>query len=343
MLCSAQHDKIEFFSNPRREVAFKHCSMPRPIVVVGSINLDLVADGERIPAPGETLTGKRFETFFGGKGANQAVGVAQLGQPVAMVGRVGDDEFGGRLFRGLRDAGVSTAGVDRTAGSPSGVALITVDAAGRNAIVVVPGANGRLAPDDIKRRLALLSSASLVLTQLEIPLETVSFLADFAFARQIPLMLDPAPARNLPVSLLRKVTWFTPNETEATALCPDESRKLNAKAAGRYADALLAKGPKNVVIKLGSAGAFWASADGARALVPAFRVRALDSTAAGDAFNAALAVALAQGRPPLDALRFASAAAAISVTRRGAQSSMPSADEVGKLLSSPRRTRRAVS
>ncbi|HET7099947.1 MAG TPA: ribokinase, partial [Terriglobia bacterium] len=235
--------------------------MRKQILVVGSINLDLVASVERIPALGETLTGRRFETFFGGKGANQAVGVARLGHPVAMIGRVGDDEFGARLRRGLSDAGVRTAAVKRTPGVASGIALITVASHGRNTIVVIPGANGSLTPKDLDP--ADLSSAGIILTQLETPLEIVAFLADFASSRQIPLMLDPAPARKLPVGILRKITWLTPNETETCTLCGIKSGSLNRRNVGQYARRLLEKGPKNVVIKLGARGAFWADSEGA--------------------------------------------------------------------------------
>lgn len=312
--------------------------MHNQILVVGSINLDLVANVERIPALGETLTGSRFETFFGGKGANQAVGVARLGHPVAMIGRVGDDEFGAQLRRGLSRAGVGTAAVKRTPGVASGVALITVASHGRNTIVVIPGANGRLTPKDLES--ADLSSAAIILTQLETPLEIVAFLADCASSRQIPLILDPAPARKLPARLLKNVTWLTPNETETCTLCGIKPGSLNRQNVGEYARRLLEKGPKNVVIKLGARGAFWANSEGASEFVPAFQVRAVDSTAAGDAFNAALAVALMKGKAPADAVRFASAAAAISVTRAGAQPSMPAAAEVARLLAGRNSARR---
>ncbi|HEV2500986.1 MAG TPA: ribokinase [Terriglobia bacterium] len=308
--------------------------MHKPIVVVGSINLDLVARVERIPALGETLTGNSFETFFGGKGANQAVGVARLGHSVVMIGRVGGDEFGDRLRQGLSDAGVATKAVKRTPGVSSGVALISVASQGRNTIIVIPGANGRLTPADLENELPKLSSAGMILTQLEVPLNVVAFLADFAWARRIPLILDPSPARKLPVSLLRKVAWLTPNETETCTLCGIKPGKLNPQNVARYAKSLLEKGPGNVVIKLGTHGAFWGSAEGPSAFVPAFRVRAVDSTAAGDAFNAGLAVALMKmnGQPAPSAVRYASAVAALSATRDGAQPSMPTATQVAKFL-----------
>lgn len=312
--------------------------MAKPIVVVGSINLDLVVRVGRIPALGETLTGTSFQTFFGGKGANQAVGVARLGYPVSMIGRVGNDEFGEQLRRGLREAGVRVPAVKRTRGVSSGVALITVAAQGRNTIIVIPGANGRLTPRDLENELPILSGAAMILTQLEVPLNVVAFLADYASSHEIPLILDPAPARKLPASLLKKVTWLTPNETEMCTLCAAAPGALKPQDAGRYATQLLRKGPQNVVIKLGTRGAFWASATGASAFVPAFRVHTVDSTAAGDAFNAGLAVAMASGKTSLDAVRYASAVAAISVTQLGAQPSMPTTKEVSQFLAS--RTRR---
>lgn len=314
--------------------------MLKPIIVVGSINLDLVVRVERIPSLGETLTGTSFQTFFGGKGANQAVGVARLGHAVNMIGRVGDDEFGERLRRGLREAGVRTTAVKRTRGVSSGVALISVASQGRNTIIVIPGANGSLTLRDLESELPSLSSAAMIMTQLEVPLKVVEFLADFASSHQIPFILDPAPVRKLPASLLRKVTWLTPNETETCTLCVVAPGVLNRQNAGHYAARLLQNGPKNVVIKLGSRGAFWASAAGASALVPAFRVRAVDSTAAGDAFNAGLAVALTSGKCALDAIQFASAVAALSVTRIGAQPSMPTAHQVSKFLASQSRRHR---
>lgn len=314
--------------------------MSKPIVVVGSINLDLVVRVERIPALGETLTGTSFQTFFGGKGANQAVGVARLGHTVNMVGRVGSDDFGEQLRRGLREAGVRTGAVKRTRGVSSGVALISVASQGRNTIVVIPGANGRLTPRDLENELPRLSSAAMILAQLEVPLNVVTFLADFASSRQIPFILDPAPARKLPASLLKKATWLTPNETETCTLCRATGGAPTPQNADRYAAQLLKKGPQNVVIKLGTRGAFWASAEGARSFVPAFRVRAVDSTAAGDAFNAGLAVALVRGKDSLNAVRYACAVAAVSVTRIGAQPSMPTSEEVAKYLASANRRNR---
>ncbi len=302
-----------------------------PIVVVGSVNLDLVCTGQRIPAPGETVIGQDFQTFHGGKGANQAVAIGRLGYPVSMVAKVGDDEFGSRLRDGLRAAEVDVTAVG-TAKGASGVALISVDAQGQNSITVVPGANAKLLPRDLDKALPRLRSAGMILAQLEIPMETVEYLCSIAEKFQVPLMLDPAPAHALSRYVLRRVTWLTPNETETCALCGVPPGDLNAQNAGAYAEKLLATGAANVIIKLGGQGAYVAGADGLRTLVPAFKVRVVDSTAAGDAFNGGLVVALMRGMKTADAVRFAAAVGAVSVTRAGAQPAMPTAREVNRLL-----------
>src|ERR1700729_2660346 len=308
--------------------------MRKPIVVVGSINLDLVATADHVPLPGETISGKDFRTFHGGKGANQAVGVAKLGHPVSMLGNVGDDSFGGPLKNALRQAGVAVNSVRAVKGS-SGVALINIGSDGQNNIVVVPGANGKLLPKDISAHSGLLRKAGMILAQLEIPLIALETLAVFAHRNKIPLMLDPAPARELPGGVLLAVTWITPNESETRILCGlGHSEAVTPDSAARCAELLLARGPKNAMIKMGSQGAYIAAADGTREMVPAFSVKAVDSTAAGDAFNAGFAVSLLHGKKPREAARYASAVAAISVTRHGAQPSMPSAREVERFLKS---------
>jgi ribokinase len=304
------------------------------IVVVGSINLDLVGNAERVPLPGETLTGRSFSTFPGGKGANQAVGVARLGYPVSMVGKVGDDSFGSALRGALRKAGVNVKAVGTVRGS-SGVALINIGDDGQNNIVVVPGANEKLLPKDITRASAVLRTAEMFLTQLEIPLITMETLAVFAHKNKIPLMLDPAPARELPKGLLQCATWITPNESETRILCGlSANEPVTPATAARCAELLLERGPKNVLIKMGSQGVFLATGGGTREMIPAFAVKAVDSTAAGDAFNAGFAVSLLSGAAPVQAARYASAVAAISVTRVGAQPSMPTAREVERFLNS---------
>ncbi len=305
--------------------------MQKPIVVIGSINLDLVVGADRIPQVGETIIGNSFSTFYGGKGANQAVAAAKLGYPVSMVGNVGSDDFGAQLRNGLKDAGVDTAYVNTVEG-PSGVALITTGRRGENNIVVVPGANGHLTPELLEKAAKILERTGFLLAQLEIPLETVDYLAQFAERHNIPLMLDPAPARELPTALLRRLTWITPNETEATELVKAGSENGNQDSYAA-ADHLLASGVKNVLLKLGSRGCVIAQPNRLKKLIPAFSVNAVDTTGAGDAFNAGFAVALMRGLPVAQSAVFAAAVAAISVTRHGAQSSMPTSAEVQTFLS----------
>ena len=297
----------------------------RPIFVVGSINMDLVARAPRIPLAGETLTGSGFDTTPGGKGANQAVAIARLGYPVVMAGKVGEDVFGQALLDNLNRAGVGTAAVESVPG-PSGVALIEVASNGENSIVVVPGANGEVDCASIDHHAGLILSAGMVLCQLEVPLATVNHVLALCVEAGVPVMLDPAPAAPLPEETWGRIAWFTPNESEA-ALYVGEGRSAE-EAAGQ----LLARGLHGVVLKRGGEGAYVAVAGGEAGWVPTFRVEAVDTVGAGDCFNAAFAVALLEGRDPWAAARFASAAAAISVTRRGAQASMPARAEVAAFL-----------
>ncbi len=227
----------------------------KPIIVVGSINMDLVANTHHIPAAGETVSGTGFQIHPGGKGANQAVAVARLGYPVHMIGRVGDDAFGRQLREGLASAGVDISAVMASRG-PSGVAMIVVSVAGENSIVVVPGANAMLTPQDVDAHIHLIRRAGMVLTQLETPLETVEYLAAVCFREGIPLMLDPAPAQTLSQSLLERVTWFTPNETEAAFFTPGSNGQQQVPSQA-VAETLLRSGPSNVVLKLEHAAPMW--------------------------------------------------------------------------------------
>ena len=305
--------------------------MKKNVVVVGSINLDLVSAAPKIPLKGETLIGTTFASFPGGKGANQAVAAARLGAHVSMIGKLGDDAFGAQLRANLESAGVNTAAVE-TDSTSSGIAQIITAENGENVIVVVPGANGNVSPQYVQKHLAIIRDAGIVLTQLETPLETVEYLASITRREGIPLVLDPAPARPLPASLLAQVDWLTPNESETSSLLGLKSQNLAQEELERAAETLLQRGSRNVLLKLGQRGCFLALADGRRILLPAYAVRAIDSTAAGDAFNGAFASALLDGHDPVRSASWASAVAAISVTRRGAQPSMPTTAEVQAFL-----------
>lgn len=302
----------------------------KPIVVVGSINIDLVTHVERIPTRGETLPGRDFETHPGGKGANQAAAVGRLGYPVAMIGSVGSDVFGEELRNSLAEASVDTSAI-ATSDGPTGTAMILVQPEGNNSIIVTPGANALVSPEDLDARLDTLRGAAMVLTQLEIPLATVEHLAAICARESVPLMLDPAPARDLSAAMWHNLTWITPNDTEARQLCGRTSTAGGWEPAATI-EALRALGARNVVLKLGNHGAYLGMQDGGHALVPAFAVGATDTTGAGDAFNGAFAVALARGEDPRRAARFAAAAAAVSVTRRGALPSMPTQADVESLM-----------
>ena len=308
----------------------------KPIVVVGSINIDLVARAERIPLAGETVHSNDFQMHPGGKGANQAVGVARLGYPVRMIGSLGSDAFGEELRAQLVRSGVDTASV-RTSIGPSGVAVIAVAPNGDNAIVVTPGANALLCAKDVDENADAIREAGAVLTQLEIPLETVQFLGTLCARLNVPLILDPSPARALPVELLHTVSWLTPNETEIACCVPEMKYAANRQDAPEIVDALLGQ-VGGVVLKMGSRGAYLATKDGGRHFVNAFPVPAIDTTAAGDAFNAAFAVGLMLGRSPFESAQFAAAAGAVCVTRAGAQPSMPTLEEVNLMLSRGTRT-----
>jgi len=297
----------------------------KPIVVVGSVTMDLVTRAKQIPTVGQTLIGSSFETTPGGKGANQAVAAARLGYPVKMVGMVGDDPYGQALLDNLAAAGVDTSSMARTAGS-SGLAPMFVADSGENSIVVVPGANGKVDCDAVDRQAALIRSAGMVLCQLELPLETTIHTLALCAEAGVPVMLDPAPAAPLPDAVFPQTAWFTPNETEAAFYLSYQSRAEDA------AQQLLDRGLRGVVLKRGAEGAYVATAGGKAAWVRPFQVQAIDTVGAGDCFNGAFAVALLEGNDPWAAARFASAAAAISVTRHGAQASMPSRDEVEAFL-----------
>ena len=297
----------------------------KPIVIVGSVTMDLVSRARQIPRIGETVIGASFETTPGGKGANQAVAAARLGYPVKMVGMVGDDAYGPALLENLAHSGVVTAAMEQVSG-PSGLAPIFLAESGENAIIVVPGANGKMDTTAVDRHSALIRSAGMVLCQLELPMPTVSHILALCAEASVPVMLDPAPAAPLPDQIWNQVAWFTPNETEAAFYLGENLKPEDG------AERLLARGLRGVALKRGGEGAYVAVAGGRSAWVPPFPVEAVDTVGAGDCFNGAFAVALMEGRDPWQAARFASAAAAISVTRKGAQASMPSRADAESFL-----------
>jgi ribokinase len=298
----------------------------KPIVVVGSINMDLVSRAPHIPKPGETIIGTDFQMHSGGKGANQAVAVARLGYPCLLLGKVGPDLFGQQLLHGLSEYGVDISHVE-SGSCASGTASIVVEDSGENCIIVTPGANLEVTIPYVERKLEILKSAGFVLAQLEIPLDTIEWLAKTCNRFGVPFMLDPAPARTLPQSLVSQVDWFTPNESEAAFFADgleDEDAIL---------EKLLRIGVRRIILKCGSRGALLSTGiGGEHQWVKPCVVKARDTTAAGDAFNGAFAVGMMRGLKPHDSAAFATAAAAISVTRHGAQPSMPTQQELEEFL-----------
>jgi ribokinase len=294
-------------------------------VVVGSSNMDIFCYTDHLPEPGETLIGDRYWMALGGKGANQAVAARLLGAQVTMVGRVGDDLFGCRILDNLGSHGVvcDHIRVEKEAGS--GVAVILVDKRAENSLVVVPGANMRIAPADVEAAAKELRAADVLLMQLEIPLDAIQRAVDIAHEGDALCVLNPAPARPLPARILEKVHLLTPNQTEAKVLTDIPAHTLEgAEAAGH---ALLDKGVRTVVITLGAEGALIVR-PGEATHVKGISVDAVDTTGAGDAFTAGLAVALAEGKTLEQATRFANLAGALSTTKPGAMPSLPTRDEV---------------
>ena len=290
------------------------------VVVLGSLNIDFVVRAPRLPSPGETISGEEFTTSAGGKGANQAVAAARLGASTKMIGRVGRDVFGDMLLDSLRSDGVDISAVAIDGETETGTALITVADDGRNSIVVVPGANATVGRTELDALKSVIEGADVLLLQLEIPIEVVETAASIAASKEVAVILDPAPARSLPDRLLRHCTWITPNEREAeilTGVVVTDQESV-AEAAHR----LLTMGSKNVVITLGPRGCYCAfSHEGF--FVPAPHVEAIDTVGAGDAFNGALAVGLAQNRPIRALLEAACAAGAGASALRGAQTRSP--------------------
>ena len=303
--------------------------MNKNIVVIGSSNTDMIIKMSRIPKPGETVIGGEFSTAAGGKGANQAVSAARAGGKVVLIARIGDDMFGTKAIYGFVQDGINIDNIITDKNAPSGVALIFVDEKGENSIAVASGANANLSPEDIKAAQKKIASAGMLLMQLEIPIETVKTAAEIASSNGVQVILNPAPACPLGDDILRHISIITPNENEAELLTGIKVE--DEHGAAEAADALLAKGINTVLITLGCRGVYVAASD-FKGIVPGFKVKAEDTTAAGDVFNGVLAVSLAENIPLVDAVRFSNAAAALSVTKLGAQPSAPSREEIEDFL-----------
>jgi ribokinase len=295
------------------------------IIVVGSINMDLVVRAPRHPRPGETLLGSDFQTFPGGKGANQAVAAARLGADVKMIGRVGQDAFGGQLLEGMRADGINVSQVQSLPGQATGVALITLDQNGQNTIVVASGANMSLTRADVLAAEDLFADAAVLLTQLEVPVDAVQASLELAKKHGLVTMLNPAPARELPANLLKLVDFLIPNESELALLAGGQT---DIDAAART---LHGQGVENLIVTLGGDGVRVDLPAGAW-LLPAYSVKVVDTVAAGDAFAGAFCAALSEGKSVEDAVGWANAAGALAVTRAGAQPSLPNRMELQEFL-----------
>lgn len=298
--------------------------MQPDIVVVGSLNMDLIVRIDRRPAKGETLLGTDFLMSPGGKGANQAYAAGKLGASVAMIGHVGDDLFADQLVGNLRAVGVETRCIDKLQGQASGIAMITIDAEGENSIIVAPGANRLLTPAAVRKYESVIRNAKLLMVQLEIPPEAVAEAVSIARAHRVPVLLDPAPARPLEDELLGQIDYLVPNENEIGQLTG--IKVTNAETARQAAAVLLERGVRTVLAKRGESGVVVVSRERTFE-VPGYKVETVDTTAAGDAFAGALATALAGGKELEDAVRFANAVGALTVTRPGAQNAMPTLAE----------------
>jgi ribokinase len=299
------------------------------VVVFGGINMDLVTYVPRLPEPGETLVGHSFMTFPGGKGANQAVACARLDLATKMVGRVGKDTYGEKHLQALNEEGVDTSSVLIDIEQSTGLAVISVDDAAENSIVVISGANAILDAEDVSRAAALLAEAEILLIQNEVPIEANFAVARAAHDRGVTVVFDPAPAGLIPEESLSYLDWITPNEVEAEALVGFSIQ--NESQAVKAAEELCGIGIGTAVIKMGERGACFSSEEGS-GMVPAFKVDAIDTVAAGDAFNAGLAAGIAAKHPIEECVRWGTAAGALAVTKRGAISSLPYRTELENLL-----------
>lgn len=299
------------------------------VLVVGSSNTDMVIKAEHLPAPGETILGGTFFMNPGGKGANQAVAAARLGGNVTFICKTGNDVFGKQCVQLFEEEGINTSYLLSDSKNPSGVALITIDKDAENCIVVASGANATFSAVDIQKAQSIIEEANIVLMQLEIPLETVEYVAKNAAIKGVKVVLNPAPARELSDELLRNISIITPNKTEAEML--SGIKVVDMESARKAAQIICDKGVKTVIITLGKNGA-QVLHEGEFTHVPALNVDAVDTTAAGDVFNGALVVALSENKNILEAVQFACSASAISVTRLGAQSSAPYKREIASFV-----------
>ncbi len=303
--------------------------MLKNIVVVGSSNTDMIIKTEKIPKPGETVIGGEFYKAAGGKGANQAVAASRAGGHVALIASVGNDVFGEEAITGFKNDGINIEYIKKDSVNASGIALIFIDKIGENSIVVASGANLNLLESDLKKAQEKISDADVLLMQLETPIETIEAAAKMACSASVKVILNPAPAQSLSDDLLKCISILTPNESEAELLTGIEVKDKND--AAKAAKMLLEKGVDIVIVTLGNHGAFLATKEESK-LIPGFKVDASDTTAAGDVFNGALAVAISEKKEIKDAIKFAHAAAAISVTRIGAQPSVPKLTEINEFL-----------
>jgi ribokinase len=301
----------------------------RDILVFGSLNVDFVVRTGVRPRPGETVHGVSFDLFPGGKGANQAVAASKAGGKVTMAGRIGDDVFAGILTKSLLEAGVRGDLVKVSPGIATGSAFITIDGNGENSIIVVAGANALSSCEDVDGFLAVLDSCGVMLLQLEVPLESVAYAAQKARERGVAVLLDPAPAAEIPDELITAVDYITPNEHEAAVLTGRSITDI--KTARLAASDLISRGVRNAVVKLGGRGVVYAT-DTSVEHIPGHSVEAVDTTAAGDAFSGAFAVAISEGKSIGEACRFANAAGALAVTKAGAQTSMPWRVDIDRFL-----------
>jgi len=305
--------------------------MLKNIVVVGSSNTDMIIKTEKIPKPGETVIGGEFYKAAGGKGANQAVAASRAGGNVALIASVGNDVFGGEAITGFKKDGINIEYIKKDSVNASGIALIFIDKIGENSIAVASGANLNLLESDLEKAQEKISNADVLLMQLEIPMETVAAAAKMAYSAGVKVILNPAPAQSLSDELLKCISILTPNESEAELLTGVEVK--DEKDAEKAAKMLLQKGVETVIITLGTNGAFLATKEESK-LIHGFKVDAIDTTAAGDVFNGALAVAISENKCLDDAIKFAHAAAAVSVTKMGAQPSAPILAELNEFLQS---------